>query len=124
MASTKRKFTAEEVLEEVFKEEEEKEGDQEDSIESQEERLKAWIQSFNGGERLDLDFFRENAIEVIRPVFRHSLMVDENDTKGMSVFFQCALCRTIILKVSEQIAKSLSKENFKKSNNLKYSTNT
>ena len=88
-----KKFTVEEVLAEVMKDEEEQEDEEEekdsdvDSVDrdrDREERLKRWIWAFDGGDGVDMEFFRENAIQVMRPVLGHSLiMAHGSDTEGM-----------------------------------------
>lgn len=82
-----KRFTVEEVLAEVMKDEEEQE-EEEDSVDRDDESLKKWILAFDGGDRMDIEFFRENAIQVLRPVFCHSFMAH---TEGMSVYFYLSI---------------------------------
>ena len=88
-----RKFTREEILREILDEDqvESSEEEQEATLDSPKERLDSWINSFDGGDNFDSRFFRENARQVMQPIFHQSLMAYEsgkNDgkLKGMSVY--------------------------------------
>lgn len=68
-------FTVEEVLEEVLKEDEvdvEEQVNRIDSVHSIDDNLTYWIECFSGEGKFDKDFFRQSALEVMRPILRSS----------------------------------------------------
>jgi len=74
-------FTREEVLEQVFQIDDEVEEGKEafvEELDRQEEHLKAWINSFNGGENFDSTLFQEKAAQVLLPIFKHSFTMPDD----------------------------------------------
>lgn len=88
-----RKFSKEEVLEQIFADEEDKSEEEEPEVreDRQEESVDQWIDSFSDGKAFDLRFFRENARQVMLPIVRHSSLTlnggnEDSKSRGMFVY--------------------------------------
>lgn len=81
-------FSVEEVLEQVLNaegdadSEEEKEEVEEDNIDCQKLKLEQWVDTFDGGEGCDNEFFRENAKQTLLPIVLQSFLTTSTEQEG------------------------------------------
>lgn len=71
-------FTAEEVLEEVFKGEKEEEVEKVEvlgRVGSEDRKLQSWIEEFSCEGDFDEVFFKESALTVLRPILEQSKII-------------------------------------------------
>jgi len=85
------RFNVEEVLEQLAEQgnadsEEEEEEIEEGQVDVQKAKLEEWINTFDGGEGCDNEFFRENVKQALLPIVRQSFLTTSKEHKGKFVY--------------------------------------
>ena len=93
MAARKR-FSVEDVLEQVLEEkgsdvDSEEEEDLDLQVDLQKKKLEEWVESFDGGECCDHEFFRENVTQAVLPIVRQSFLTKEPAGGKILCFLSC-----------------------------------
>ena len=80
-------YSREEVLNHIFEDQEDMQEDSETDevddevaeLDKQKDALEEWVATYPGGKGFDQTFFRENAMQVLLPIVRHSFVNENTD---------------------------------------------